>query len=231
MNYEKKQKSPVIKADKVNTMADKTPAEYKGIWKLIEKKAIIASLINTIFFGGYACILVFLTVYAQEVLLLNSTQISFFYTVAAVAMLAVRLLTAKVADRYGALIMIIPGHLAMIAALLLLAFTAKTSYIAFLAAGACYGIGMAIVSPTLNAIAIVDSPAERGATANATFYFMMDFGILFASAGFGALMDIAPSIESGYNQTFLISVGIIIFSAVFSLISLNKKAREKRSAV
>ena len=231
MNYEKKQKSPVIEADKENTMADKTPAEYKGIWKLIEKKAIIASLINTIFFGGYACILVFLTVYAQEVLLLNSTQISFFYTVAAVAMLAVRLLTAKVADRYGALIMIIPGHLAMIAALLLLAFTAKTSYIAFLAAGACYGIGMAIVSPTLNAIAIVDSPAERGATANATFYFMMDFGILFASAGFGALMDIAPSIESGYNQTFLISVGIIVFSAVFSLISLNKKAREKRSAV
>lgn len=202
--------------------------EYRGVWSLIEKKSIIPSLINTIFFGGYACILVYLTVYAQEVLLLTSTQISLFYTVAAAAMLAVRLLTAKVADKYGALLMIIPGHVIMIGALLLLAFPAKVSYVAFLAAGACYGAGMAVVSPTLNAVAVVDSPADRGAQANACFYFLMDFGILIASTAFGRLMDSAASVEAGYLETFLISCGVIVFSIILCIVTLNEKAREKR---
>ena len=227
LNYEKKNKAVEEKKEEVKEEVVSS-REYKGVWKLIEKKAMIPSLINTAFFGGYACILVFMTVYSQEILKLSSTQISLYYTVAAVAMLILRLTTATVADKYGPLYLVVPGQLIMICALLLLAFPAKGSYIAFLASGACYGAGMAIVSPALSAVAIIDSPADRSAQANATFYFMMDFGILFASAGFGALMDAAASPEAGYLQTFLISCGIIIAVIIFSVLTLNDKARKKR---
>lgn len=142
MNYEKnrmpqqeeaKQEQPAVSS-----------GEYRGVWALIEKKAILPSLINTIFFGGYACILVYLTIYAQEALLLSAAQISLFYTAAAATMLVIRLTTATVADKYGAMVMIAPGHIIMIGAMILLAYLAKGSYAAFLAAGACYGVGMAV---------------------------------------------------------------------------------------
>lgn len=222
INYEKNASKSADNAVPEEVSAD-CEVEYKGIWKLIEKKAILPAFIHTVFFGGYACILVFVTVYSQEILKLSSTQISFFYTVAAAAMLIVRLTTAKIADKYGSLAMLIPGHIAMAGALLLLAAPAKSSYLAFLAAGACYGIGMAIVTPTLNAAAVIRSPANRTSTANATFYFMMDFGILIASTAFGKLIDAAVSPEVGYLQTFLISTGVIAFSLIMCLITMRKK--------
>lgn len=204
--------------------------EYKGIWKLIEKNALLPSLNHTIFFGGYACILVFVTVYAQEILKLDSTRISLFYTVAAVVMLAVRLATSKLGDVFGPLSMIVPGHLAIAGSLLCLAFFAQNSYAAFLAAGGLYGAGNAVVMPAFNAVAVVDSPEDRNGTANATFYFMMDFGILFASAGFGALIDAAADIAAGYRQMYLISVGITVLSMVMAVVLFNNKARARRLA-
>ena len=109
-----------------------------------------------------------------------------------------------------------------------MAYLAKGSYAAFLAAGACYGVGMADVTPALNAVAVVDSPADRGAQANACFYFLMDFGILIASSCFGKLMDASASVEAGYNQMFLISAGVLAVSLLISFLTLNEKAREKR---
>lgn len=223
IRYEDKQEKPAVK----ETAAEDS-SEYKGVWKLIAKEAIPASLNNTIFFGSYAAILVFLTVYAQEILGLNSTQIGLFYTVAAVAMLVVRLLTAKVGDKYGPLYLIVPGHLIIMTGLLLLALFAKGNYIAFLAAGACYGVGQAITTPALNTCAVLDTPAKRSATANATFYFLMDFGILFASAGFGALIDASATAELGYKMTFLISVGVCAFSMLMAIFFFNNKAISKR---
>lgn len=223
IDYEKKMRESQNTTSVEEAIETDAGVEYKGIWKLIEKRAIMPAFIHTVFFGGYACILVFVTVYAQEILKLSSTQISLFYTVAAVAMMAVRLSTAKVADKYGSLAMLIPGHLVMAGSLLLLAIPAKVSYVAFLAAGACYGIGMAVVTPTLNAEAVIRSPANRTSTANATFYFMADFGILIASTVFGKLIDAAASPAVGYLQTFLISIGIIAFSLIMCILTMRKK--------
>ena len=224
IRYEKKTNSQ----GKNHNAVKSDQSQYKGVWKLIEKNALIVSIINTIYFGGYACILVFLTVYSQTVLKYSSSQISLYYTSAAAAMFAIRILTAKTADKYGALSLIVPGHIVMIVALLLLAFPAKNSYFAFILSGVCYGLGMAVVTPTMNAVAVIDSPVDRGAVANATFYFLMDFGILFASAGFGKLMDAALTIEEGYMETFLISAGILAFSCIACMLLLNGRAREKR---
>jgi MFS family permease len=227
INYEKK---PGYQSPQVAEQANLSPVEYKGIWKMIEKKSILYSLNNTIFFAGYACVLVFITVYAQEHLLLSSTEIGLFYTVAAGTMFLVRVLCNKLADIYGALCMIVPGHIFVMLMLLVLAFFAQGNYPMFLVAGGLYGLGNAAVMPAMNAATVVDAPAGRTGAANATFFFMMDFGVLFASAFFGALIDAASDLTAGYLQMFLISLGICVLSLLMALALFNKKARERRRA-
>ena len=202
--------------------------EYRGIWKLLEKKAVMYSINNTVFAASYTGILVFVTVYAQDYLLLNSVRIGLFFTVAAVTMLPVRLFCSRFGDTHGVLVIIVPGHACMMLALIFLSFFAKGSFLIFLAAGALYGLGFASVFPAFNAATVVDSPTGRSNIANATFFFVWDFGILFASAFFGMLIDAAGSPEAGYMHMYLISLGVCIISLLMSLALLNERARERR---
>ncbi len=226
ITYEKK-RAPVI--EKKEMPQEGSSEQYKGIWKLIEKKAILPSIVFTIYIGGYACIVVFVTVFAQEMLNLSGTRLSLFYTVAAVTMLVVRLFLSRLADRYGALILLIPGHVAMIFSLLILALWARNSYALFLIAGGLYGIGISTVFPGLNTVAGIDSPKSRGGAANATYYFLMDIGMFASSSLFGALLDGSATLKEGYRNMFLISAGITAVSFILSLVLFNNKTRSRRS--
>lgn len=207
-----------------------TTSEYHGIWKFIEKMAILPSFIYTTFFASFACVLVFITVYAQEIIGLTANQISMFYLVGAASMLIIRMFAGKVADKYGELSIVVPGCLSILAMLLILAFVCRSSdsYPYFLLCGCLYGVGNATVMPSLNAIAVVDSPKDRGSIANATFYFMMDFGILFSSSVFGQVIDKADTLLAGYTTTYLCSAGINILAMVMAILFLNRKARRIR---
>jgi MFS family permease len=227
INYEK---DPDYQKKKEEKQKSPVASQEKGIWKLIEKAAILPSLNHTIYFASYAGVLVFITVYAQEILNLNSSQISSFYTIAAVSMLIIRLFAGKISDTYGPLTIVIPGHISVILMLVLLAYFSQGSYAIFMLCGVLYGVATATVMPCLNAVAVVDSPKERSGTANATFYFMQDFGILFASAFFGGVIDRAATAEAGYLQMFLISIGICVFSLTMSVLCFNDKSRAKRRA-
>jgi len=207
---------------------EKLDENYKGVWRLIEKKALPASLNYTVFFGSVSCILVFITVYAREILLLAPAQISLFYTCAAVTMFVARLFLGKVSDRLGALYALIPGHLSAILALIILAFFAQGNYPMFLACGALYGFSTAAVMPNMNAIAVVDSPKARGGAANATFYCLMDVGIMISSASFGAVIDSAASPAAGYRTMYLTSLGVCLISLTLVLTLFTNKARERR---
>jgi len=229
ITYEKKQNLYAQKNVSEQETPVISPEQYKGIWKLIEKKAILPSIVFTIFISGYACIVVFATVYAQEMLKLSGTMLSLFYTTAAVTMMVIRMFISKLADRYGAMILLVPGHIAMILSLLILAFWAKNSYALFLIAGGLYGIGVSAVFPGLNTVAVVDSPKGRGGAANATYYFMMDIGMFAASAIFGAFLDNSESLAYGYRNMFLISAGITAVSFILSVILFNNRTRARRS--
>ena len=204
-----------------------SPGAYTGIWKLIERKALLASLNYTICFGSYSCVLVFITVYSQEILGFGAGAISAFYFLTAATMLLIRTTCGWIFDRKGALWIIVPTHLALIFMLLLLASRPDTLAM-YLLTGALYGAGMGLAMPSYNALCVVDSPRERSAQANATFYFMMDFGILIASACFGVLIDSYADPADGYRMMFLISVGVCLVSLVMSCLCFNEEARRKR---
>ncbi len=230
INYEKKRAMAENTEQSAAASARTRNLEtYKGIWKLIEKTALLPSFTFVFFIAGYTCIVIFLTVFAQEMLDLSGTAISLFFTMAAAAMAVVRMFVSKLADRYGALILLVPGHIAMLAALLILAFFARNNYPLFLLAGALYGAGNAAVYPGLNTVAMVDAPEGRGGAANATFYFMMDIGVLAASAVFGALLDHSASLAEGYRNMFLISAGLVLISFVMTVVFFNNRRRAKRN--
>lgn len=201
---------------------------YRGIWKMIERKALPASLNYTVFFASNCCILVFITVYSREILNLPSGQISMFYMAAAAAMFVTRFCLGKIADQRSAMWAIVPGHIASALSLVLLAFFVNNNYALYLVAGALYGISQAAVLPTMNAVAVVDSPSSRSGAANATFYCLMDVGIMVGSAAFGAVIDMAATPAVGYRNVYLISLGVCAVSLLMSAVLFTNAAREKR---
>jgi MFS family permease len=230
IDYEKKRRvSGGYEAQKPVTEVHEDDGRYKGIWKLIEKAAVLPSVNFTIFIAGYACVVVFLTIYSQEILKLSGTQISMFYVFAAAAMFVIRFFVAKIADRRGAMILLVPGHLCMIGCVLILAFFAENNYPLFLLSGALFGIGNSAVYPGLNTVAVVDSPEDRGGQANAAFNFMMDIGMFAASGVFGIILENASDVRGGYNEMFMISVVIMLISLVMSIIFFNNRTRAKRN--
>ena len=203
---------------------------YHGIWRLIERRALLPSLNYTVCFASFAGILVFITVYSQEILQLSAQQIGLFYTAAAGSMLAVRLAFGKVADRFGPIPLLLPGHLCIVLSLVMLAFCAKGNYPVYLLCGALYGAANSTLQPTFNALAVTESPRRRSSIANATFYFTMDFGILFGSVLYGAIIDAAATSGEGYRNMFLCSIAVCLVSLAISLAAFNSRARKKRMA-
>lgn len=226
LNYKRTEAAP---ASAAQPAADEGKG-YHGIWRLIERRALLPSLNFTICFASYAGILVFITVYSQEILQLNAQEIGLFYTAAAITMLAVRMVFGKVADRFGPIPLLLPGHLCIILSLLLLAFAAKGNYPIYLLCGMLYGAATSSVQPTFNALAVTESPRSRSSIANATFYFTMDFGILFGSVLYGAIIDAAATSGEGYRNMFLCSVAVCLVSLTISLFAFNGRARRKRMA-
>ena len=204
--------------------------QYRGIWKLIEKKALIPSVVFTLYLFSTAIVLVFLSDYARDVLSISSDRIAYFFTCSTIIGLLMRLVCGKLSDRHGALIVVIPGYCFHILALIILMFFAKDRYILFLIAGLFYGIGNAVVMPVLNSVAVIDSPKGRTSAANAAFYFLMDAGILVASAVMGVIVDSSPDAHDGYMISYYISILGCLIALVLSLLFLNRRAREKRRA-
>ena len=202
---------------------------YKGIWKFIEKKALLASIMFSVFFGTLSCILVFITVYSTEILEMKSFQISMFYILAAVAMFFTRMFLGRITDKFGALLGLIPGHIAAMLSMLLLAYSAKNSYSLYLISGVLYGLALSAVMPTMNAIAVVDSPKTRSGIANATYYCLMDIGMMICSALFGTMIDKSATPLYGYRIMFMTSSGICAAALLISIALFNNKARGKRS--
>lgn len=229
VKYESEEKNDVapLPSEHTNNYEDSGP-QFCGVWKLIEKKALIPSIIFTLYLFSTVVVLIFLSDYARDILRISNDKIAYFFTLSTIIGLLMRLFCGKLSDRNGALIVVIPGYVFHIAALLLLMFFAKDSYFLFLIAGLFYGIGNSVIMPVLNSVAVVDSPQGRASAANAAFYFLMDVGILIASAVIGALVDSAANVQSGYRTSFLISILGCVIALVFSLLFLNKKSRERR---
>lgn len=227
ITYEKRSPSSV-KAPAPAEAAGPGAKKYTGIWKLIEKKALPSGINYALCFASTACVLIFIAVFSQEVLGYSTGEITPFYLIAAAVMLVFRLFGGRLADKYGPMTMIIPGHLAILIMLGIMASPLITkSYALYLVCGALYGAINAAIMPAMNAMAVLFSPKSRNSEANASFAFVQDFGILIASLTFGSVIDSGATLALGYRKMFIISIVIALVSFTMSFVLYNRKACEK----
>ncbi len=183
----------------------KPPAAHDGKRpSLYEKASILPSAIMFMVTSTYGAVLTFIAIYADS---RGIGNIGMFFTFSALSMLLARLFMGLIVDRYGYGVAIIPGLVALVLALVLLA--CAHSLPAFLCSALLYGLGQGSVHSSTQTMAVTRAPAHRVGAANATFYTGFDAGI-----GFGAIVSGFLSIKFGYGNMFII-LSVLPLSGVF----------------
>jgi predicted MFS family arabinose efflux permease len=76
-----------------------------------------------------------------------------------------------------------------------------------LLSGVLFGLGMGMVQPELNSLAVLAVRDERRGLANSTFFMAMDFGMAAGAYAMGALAD-----QAGMGSIFLAGAGFSILT-------------------
>lgn len=184
---------------------------------IIEKTAVIPSLVLLFVALTYGGIVTFLPAYAafREI-----TDIGMFFTTFALALLLTRPLMGRAADKFSFSAVLLPGMVLLAAALLVLLSAASLT--GFLLAAVLYGLGFGAVQPVLNAITVTLSPPDRRGAANATFMSAMDTGI-----GLGAILWGFVAEQFGFTYIYGCSALFICLALGLYLALLHKKLPEK----
>jgi len=189
----------------------KSVKKKSGPLSFIEPSSIRPCIITFLFILPISSVFTFMPLFALE---RNIEDIGLFFTVYSIAMIITRLVTGKIADRYGYFVVFMPTLI--ITCLLFVTLAFAWSLPAVLLAGVFYGVGFAGVHPTLNTLVIRLSPQDSLGAANATFYATMDIGFAI-----GALMWGAISQAFGFTLVFLIGAGIIGISILVYFVVLH----------
>lgn len=218
-NYEKKY-GRAVSDEKAAVPAD---AKYRGIWKLFEKAALPATFVMFCYGAGCTPILIYVTLYATDVL--NFSGVGLFFMFSAGAMLITRLTVGRLIDRRGVKGIVLIGCLLGVVSNLLLLVC--KNLVLFYLDGAIYGFATAMIYPALQASIIVDSPDDRRGAANSLMLFGLDFGILCASALFGALSELFGWVSVFSVGGLFYAVGIVL---TFTLLSNAARAKRREKA-
>jgi len=185
---------------------------------IIERSAVPPSLVLFFVALTYGGVVSFLPSSAAERGIAN---IGPFFTVYAIVLLLSRPVMGKLADRYGAGLLLVPG-IALVMAALISLMTAVTLPM-FLLAAVLYGLAFGAVQPVLNAVTITLAPVERRGAANATFFSAMDLGI-----GLGAVILGAVSQRVGYSLMYgSSSVFVFLALTVYFTVLRGKLAQHR----
>lgn len=177
-----------------------TAAASTGGLIAINRSAVFPALVLVTMTFGFGGIISFAPLRAGQVGLGN---VGLFFTLMAGTMIAIRLTTGRLADRFGRSAVIIPSALFAAAASLILATTASSFYL--LVAAVLFGIGVGAVVPALTALVIDRVAATERGSAMATFFAAFDVGV-----GLGAIL-IGYLIES---VSFSFAFGIATAAAL-----------------
>ncbi len=173
----------------------------KARFDLFEKTALQPSILLffiTTAFGGIAS---YLPLYTEQE---GIAGIEVYFLIYALFLMITRAFAGRLYDRYGHIVVFLPGTSLILIAMLLL-FWLPNSFILFLAA-ALYGLGFGTVQPALQAWAIDKASTNRKGMANATFFSFFDLGVGIGAIVFGQI-------------AFLFDYDYIYLTAAFSIFS------------
>ncbi|MBI3977000.1 MAG: MFS transporter [Chloroflexi bacterium] len=158
--------------------------------------------------GGFttAAILTFLPVHALQ---RGVGNIGPYFAVYALTMLLVRPVAGRFYDERGPAVVVVPGLLIAMVAMLLVA--AATNLETFLLAAVLMGLSTGAVHPTLQAMSVDGVPPERRGAANSTYFSSLDIGI-----GGGSILLGVVAQAFGYPVMYVVAgalaaCGVVLF--------------------
>lgn len=185
-----------------------------GRLRIIERKVLFPSVVMFLLTLTYGSVVSFLPLFAAERGIDNP---GLFFTVYAIVVVVVRGFAGRLLDKCGRAALITPGCIMAAVGLVLLSQT--NGMVMFLMAAAVYGGAFAVLTPTLQALAIdyVD-PGSRGA-AMGTFSSAIDLGIGGGSAVWGFVVQ-----ATSYQTLYLIGTFVALLSLVIFRLGSARKA-------
>lgn len=185
----------------------------------LEKSAVLPSLVMFFVALSFGAIITFIPSFGLS---RNIDNIGVFFTAYALAVLAARAFTGRLADRHGFFGVLLPGFFCIFLSLILLAFA--YSLPAVLTSAVFYGLGYGTVYPLINAIIIKLCPPSRRGSANATIFAAMDIGI-----GSGAFVWGFISQGAGFAAVYLLSALFILVALAVYLVKVHPVLKAVKS--
>lgn len=195
-------------------------AAPKNNWKFssfVEVNAVPISMITLIIAIGYAGLLSFFNLYAEEANLEQAASV--FFVVYAFSILLSRPFTGPLIDRMGANIVMYPTFALYGGGMILLAFAQNGAML--LTAAVLIGLGFGNMQSSIQAIAIQVTPPERVGLATSTFYIFLDAGLGLGPYLLGFIVAMM-----GYRSLYVMLGTLILFAAVLYYFLHGRKDRE-----
>ncbi len=192
---------------------------------LVNRDSLPATLTMLVFMFTFGALENFVAIYASANSLPSG---SVFFVIMAVMLLLVRVFLGRLVDEKGEAVFVYTGNIAMIVALLLLAFA--PSAVTFYLAAALAGYGFGGLEPALQSMAVHTATNETRGSANSTFLCGYDIGYGLGGGVAGVLITAV-----GYSHTWAIvslacvaSMAIYFFWARHSDTSFSKQLGSRR---
>jgi MFS family permease len=177
-----------------------------GLSDLVEKTALLPSLVIFLITLTTSSLLYFIALYALD---LRIPNIGWFFAVNSVCIVVSRPLTGRWADRGRSNTVVLIGSLSLFAGMI----TVGCSHLltGLLVAGGLVGLGSGFLLPTLQAIVVRHVPSHRRGAATGTYFLAYDMGY-----GLGAIVWGITSQALGYRSMYLLTpLPLILAGAVY----------------
>jgi len=174
--------------------------------------AIMAFMVNII----WGAVTAFFPLYSLKQ---GVTNPGFFFGVYAIILILIRVSSGKASDIYGREKVILPSLFTVIISMVLLAFS--TTLFMFILVAVIWGIGMALLYPTLVAYAIDRAGSFRG-SAIGTFTAITDLGAGLGSVIMGIILQL-----TSYPMMFLCLALTGVINLFYFYFSIRKKGGKR----
>jgi MFS family permease len=188
---------------------EKTKESDRGRGGLIEKNAVLPSVMTFFVAGTWGTLLTFVAIFSMQRAIGGG---QFFFAAMASTMLVSRPIFGRMVDRRGYRLSLILGLIFATTGFTLL--SCADSLPVLLASAVILGIGFGALFPTLQTMAMAKAPLDRRGAATATYYVGFDGGIGVGSVAYGAIAGLL-----GYQMMYVVcaliplAVGVMYFTA------------------
>jgi MFS family permease len=189
--------------------------------RVVVKEVLLPTVITMFITVAFSSINFFIVIYGG---LRGIANIGLYFTAYAIALLASRPLSGKVADKYGAGKAIVPG-LILFGLSFVLISSADTFYM-FLLAGVVSAFGYGICIPLLMALSMQLVPRSKRGAASNTNYIGTDTGYILGPTLAGFIVTSVKSstgnLLAGYETMYLVMIIPVAVALVILILSRKK---------